>query len=193
MADTVYLKIDQNVEVMGPAVTIGDIGKVLCTNRNAEDKLKTIQIYKFCKDSPQKCVVSVLENIRKINEIYPSMQVENTGETDVLLELVQVNKYKEIVQFIKVVLVCLISFFGTSFTIIAFHNDVGITDVFSYLYENITGKVSRGCTILEVSYSIGLAVGMIVFFNHIGGRTVISNLEYASLLSIVPALSLKRG
>ena len=34
------------------------------------------------------------------------------------------------------------------------------------------GQPSNGYTLLEVSYSIGLAVGIIVFFNHIGGRRI---------------------
>lgn len=36
----------------------------------------------------------------------------------------------------------------------------------------ISGQASDGFTILEVTYSIGLAVGIIVFFNHIGGRRI---------------------
>ena len=36
----------------------------------------------------------------------------------------------------------------------------------------IAGEASDGFTILEVTYSIGLAIGIIVFFNHIGGRRI---------------------
>ena len=50
----------------------------------------------------------------------------------------------------------------------AFHNDIGINKVFVKVYEMISGQASDGFTILEVTYSIGLAVGIIVFFNHIG-------------------------
>ena len=70
----------------------------------------------------------------------------------------------------KALLICLICFFGTAFTIIAFHNDIGITAVFSRFYENVTGNATSGFSILEVSYTIGLALGMCIFFNHIGGR-----------------------
>lgn len=54
----------------------------------------------------------------------------------------------------------------------AFHNDIGINKVFVKVYEMISGQASDGFTILEVTYSIGLAVGIIVFFNHIGGRRI---------------------
>ncbi len=34
------------------------------------------------------------------------------------------------------------------------------------------GQPAPGYTILEFTYSIGLALGIIVFFNHIGGRRI---------------------
>ena len=47
-----------------------------------------------------------------------------------------------------------------------FNNDVSVTDVFSEIYRIIMGKESTGFTILEVSYSVGLALGIVGFFNH---------------------------
>jgi len=38
--------------------------------------------------------------------------------------------------------------------------------VFQKVYGLITGEKPQGFTILELSYSVGLAVGIIVFFNH---------------------------
>lgn len=63
-------------------------------------------------------------------------------------------------------------FFGTGFTIIAFHNDVGINEVFTEIYKIAMGREPGGLNVLEVAYSLGLALGIIVFFNHIGGRRI---------------------
>ena len=52
----------------------------------------------------------------------------------------------------------------------AFHNDISINKIFESVYELVMGYPSDGYSILEVSYSIGMAVGIIVFFNHVGGR-----------------------
>ena len=65
-----------------------------------------------------------------------------------------------------------LSFFGTAFTIMAFHNDVGIHDVFARLYEMTMGQKATGITTLEVAYSLGLAIGITLFFNHVGGRRI---------------------
>ena len=54
----------------------------------------------------------------------------------------------------------------------AFHNDISITDIFTQFYEIVTGQESNGFTILELAYSIGLAAGILVFYNHIGKRRI---------------------
>ncbi len=46
-ADTVYLKIEQNVLVREPSVTLKDIAKITSTNRLLVNKLKQIKIYTF--------------------------------------------------------------------------------------------------------------------------------------------------
>ena len=90
---------------------------------------------------------------------------------DTLIKLVKMEK-KGFLVWMKVVFVALISFFGTAFTIMAFHNDIGIHDVFNRIYEQVMGQTSNGFTTLEVTYSLGLAVGITLFFNHIGGRRI---------------------
>ena len=96
------------------------------------------------------------------------MQV--VGEPDVLVEWVSVDKHKGWQQWLKAAMVCLVSFFGTAFTIMAYHNDVGIHEVFTEVYRMVMNEEPQGLNVLEVSYSVGLAAGIIVFFNHVGGR-----------------------
>ena len=60
-----------------------------------------------------------------------------------------------------------IVFFGSAFTIITFHVDIGIQKTFVQFYEQLMGETKPALTELEISYSIGLAVGIIVFFNHL--------------------------
>ena len=48
--------------------------------------------------------------------------------------------------------------------------DVGVTKMFSQIYELVTGIKSDGFTVLEFTYSIGIAIGILTFFNHFGKR-----------------------
>lgn len=72
-------------------------------------------------------------------------------------------RWHRIWQVFKIVFVALLCFAGGAFSIMAFHNDISITDLFRQLYELVMGEKSSGCTILEMSYSIGLMVGIILF------------------------------
>ena len=56
--------------------------------------------------------------------------------------------------------------FGAAFAIMTFNNDANVLDVFRKIYEITTGQASDGTTPLEVGYSIGLPVGILLFFNH---------------------------
>jgi stage V sporulation protein AA len=63
-------------------------------------------------------------------------------------------------------------FFGASFTIMSFNNDIGITELFGRFYYQVMGTESSGMTELEVSYCIGISIGIIVFFNHFGRKKI---------------------
>jgi stage V sporulation protein AA len=54
----------------------------------------------------------------------------------------------------------------------AFNNDVTTTKLFGQVYTLLTGAQSDGFTVLEVSYSVGIGIGLLVFFNHFLGRNM---------------------
>ena len=53
-----------------------------------------------------------------------------------------------------------------------FNQDVSVMDVFGNLYNYVFGVMPEKPGILEATYSIGLALGIILFYNHIGGRRI---------------------
>ncbi|MDE5716797.1 MAG: stage V sporulation protein AA, partial [Lachnospiraceae bacterium] len=167
---TIYLKAEQNVEVQEPEVCVKDIGALTCAEPHVLAKAKSLKLWTFREGESKRQVISVLKVIEEIEKACPGVSVENLGETDVLVEWISVDRHKGAVQWCKLAFVSLVSFFGTAFTIMAFHNDIGINDVFSKLYEMVMGFRGDGYGILELAYSVGRAVRMIVFFNHIGGR-----------------------
>ncbi len=169
---TVYIKCDRNVEVQSPDVTIKDLGSLRCADKVVCAKLKSLKVHHFAKGGVKRCVLSILKVIELMEEACPGITVQVIGEADVLVEWVDVNRHKKWQQWPKVALVCLVSFFGTAFTIMAYHNDVGINEVFTEIYRISMGREPGGLNILEVAYSVGLAGGIIVFFNHIGGRRI---------------------
>ena len=173
MADTViYIKADQNAEVMEPQVCVKDIASVYCQDKNVCARIKALRVHQFCDKGRKREVISILKVIELIEKECPRALVESVGENATLIEWIKADRHKGLVQWIKLVFVAAVSFFGTAFTIMAFHNDISINKLFARIYEIVTGVSPDGYTILEIAYSVGLAAGIIVFFNHIGGRRI---------------------
>ena len=169
---TIYIKAEQNVEMQSEDVFVKDIAKLACSDEQILAKVKAIKLHHFKDGEPKRQVISLLRVIEEIDKACPGVDVQSIGEAAVMVELINVDKHKGPVQTAKLAFVALVSFFGTSFTIMAFHNDIGINEVFTKIYEMVMGRQGDGYGILELSYSVGLAIGIIVFFNHIGGRRI---------------------
>ena len=77
-------------------------------------------------------------------------------------------KQKLFWQWCKTMFVCMICFCGAAFAIMTFNNDVDIPALFEQIYTQVTGQPTTGNTVLEISYSIGIGLGILFFFNHFG-------------------------
>ena len=167
---TVYLKCERNVEVQAQDVFLSDIATLRCSDEVLSARLKALKVHHFKKDETKRCVISALKLVELMEKECRDISVQIVGEPDVLVEWISVNRHKGWQQWLKTAFVCVISFFGTAFTIMAYHNDVGINEVFTEVYKIVMNREPQGLNALEVSYSVGLAAGIIIFFNHIGGR-----------------------
>ena len=167
---TLYIKGDRNVEVTKPDVYLKDIVMMECPDKNMLPKLQTLKVLKIQDKKEQRYVVSVLKIIACIHEKYPQVEVRNLGETDIIITYEKQQTPSYVWHICKVVVVAAIIFFGSAFSIMAFNNDVGGTELFGQIYELVMGKKSDGFTVLEITYSIGLTLGILIFFNHFGKK-----------------------
>ena len=167
----VYIKASRSVEVLKTEVCLSDVASVFSADKAVQSKVKHIKLHHFKEGHDRRCIISIMEIIAMIQSQYPDVEVISVGEPDIIIKWVKPENAKPVL-ILKVVFVSLICFFGASFTIMAFHNDVGIIQVFSRIYELILGEEQKGFGILEIGYSIGLASGIIIFFNHIGKRRI---------------------
>lgn len=167
---TLYIKGDRNVEVTEQDVFLKDIVNMECSDKIILPKLQTVKILKIHGNREQRYVVSVLEIIACIHAAYPEVEVQNLGETDIIVTYENQKTPPYVWHILKVTAVAAIIFFGSAFSIMAFNNDVGETKLFGQIYELVMGKQSDGFTVLEVAYSIGLTFGILIFFNHFGKK-----------------------
>lgn len=165
-----YIKGDRDVEVTKPDVTLGDLLSMECTDKLMLAKIKTLKIIRFKKSGRQRCVVSVLKIIACIHEKFPEADVQNLGESDIIVTYEDQKTPAPAWHIIKTVFVAAVTFFGAAFSIMAFNNDVDVTKLFGQIYEFVTGQEAGGFTVLEIAYSMGVTAGILIFFNHFGKK-----------------------
>lgn len=165
-SDTVYLKVSQITEVYKPDVYIKDIAKVHCQNKAVEAKVKVIKVTSFKESIEATWIGSVVDLLKQVEDTGNNVQVNSIGEQDFVIHYAPNTVKPSLFQWSKTLVMAVVAFCGAAFAIMTFNNDANVTDVFGNIYYLVMGMESDGFTVLEISYSLGLALGILVFFNH---------------------------
>ena len=165
-----YIKGSRDVEVTKPDVTLGDLLSMESTDKLMLAKVRTLKIVRFKKSGRQRCVVSLLKIIACIHGEFPQADIQNLGETDIIVTYEDQKTPAFAWHIIKTVFVAAVTFFGAAFSIMAFNNDVDVTKLFGQIYELMTGQETNGYTVFEIAYSVGVTAGILIFFNHFGKK-----------------------
>ncbi len=174
---TLYIKIDRNTCVQTPKVLLSDIAKIECERQDILRKVKNIVVYNFETNKGKQnyhnaISMSILKVIEDIHKISAGSLVINEGESDFVIAYQGEQKQKKWLEKGKTIVLCVIVFFGSAFSINAFNNDVSIIKIFNQFYYQVMGTMQEGISELEVCYCIGLAIGITVFFNHVGEKKI---------------------
>ena len=118
-------------------------------------------------------LVSIIDIVKAITAALPGHSIINVGEIDTMVSAKARHPKKwAVAKWLKVALVSLILFTGATTAIMTFHTDSQMGTVFQRYYKIFFGEETEHPYIINVPYSIGLAVGIVVFFNHFTGRRI---------------------
>ena len=165
MSKTVYISLKENVIVSSKIVKVGDIAEIYCNDAKIAKKVTELEILQFNK-MPNRTVISVTEVIRVVEDFFKDIDIVNLDNTSVIVQYSIKKAQNRLLEICKVIMVCLIVFFGAGFAIMSFNEDVSTSSLFKNVYELFTGKESNGRTLIEASYSIGLGFGIIMLYGH---------------------------
>ena len=163
---TVYLNLSEITEVHSQDVYVKDVAKIYCSDTNIQNKCECVKVKHIKEDKDHRYVENALDVIEKLEALDTSIQVNNIGKVEYIIDYQTPKPPKYLWQWTKTIFVCVVCFFGAAFAIMTFNNDANVRDVFQELYRLVTGNEADGFTILDLTYSIGLALGIIIFFNH---------------------------
>lgn len=168
--DVVYLKFEAKIQTDQEKVYVSDVAEIVCRNDQKKEQIRNIAIHSF--GISDRDVVTALYIVNEIEKQVRDVVVVPLGAENVILERNKNKQPSRLFEIVKVIFVSMVCFFGTGFTIMAFHNDIGIRGVFEQISSLITGTEGLGVMILEISYAFGLTAGILLFFNHIGKRRI---------------------
>ena len=172
MNAVLYMQVDANIQIKHPHIYLQDIARLSCSDSKILNRLRVMPVVNLKPDAPGRYVMSVMDLVDKIQQKEPDLTVTPLGETDFILTYEKPGSQSLVFRWLKIALVCLITFFGAAFSIMTFNADVDVEKLFQQIYFQVTGQNSSGFTPLEIAYSAGLGLGILFFFNHFGHRKI---------------------
>lgn len=167
---SLYIKAESLVEVTEPKVNLGTLMQMECKDKQVLSQLKSSVLIRFQDQEYRRTVVSLLKIVEQIHEHFPDLQIVNLGAVDIVVAYEEQKTPGKVMHIVKAVVISTVAFVGSAYSIMAFSNDVDTLNIFDLVYQLIVGTSPTGVTVLEYSYSLGLIVGILVFFNHFGHK-----------------------
>ncbi|MCR2820291.1 stage V sporulation protein AA [Lederbergia panacisoli] len=164
MVNTIYIRMRSRVETKRfNKVTLSQTAQILAPDQYLPE-LADLIVYELKKDDNQLVVLDVMRVIKTISSHFPDCEVQTIGPTQTIIEIIREKKItsKPLFLFVWILL-----FTGSGLAILNFHEEVSMRVVHQKLYWIITGKENVKPLLMQIPYSFGIGMGMILFFNHI--------------------------
>lgn len=175
MNKKVYLVLEKAAKLSGTKedekinVRISDVCTVNCQDKQIQKRIEHIQVCTLdvCGKKHVRRLVALTELIELIEEEMSDIDINPVGENQVLVDY-EVNNQKPVLQWIMTAFMCVFSFIGSMYVIMAYNNDVGTIEIFEKIYNLLGISDYSRMNIMEIAYGAGLALGIIIFYNHFG-------------------------
>ncbi|OEH93588.1 stage V sporulation protein AA [Bacillus solimangrovi] len=164
MQKVCYLRLHQRVMTkQNQALRLSDVARI-SAEVEVKEIIKDIIVHQVSPQDKSIIIIEMIKIIDLIMEVDPEIDIQITGPNQVLVEVMVAKKNWSILSFSAV---WLLLFFGAGLAIMNFHEDVSMQGVHQKIYTLITGKEEKKPLLFQIPYSIGLGLGMVLFFNHL--------------------------
>lgn len=158
-----YLRLKKQVKIRkDESVTLAKVADFIAPP-GLEQQLERLVLIQPEYQDGNAVLIDMMLIVRKVRELRQDIQIEYFGQPHTLLGIEQSGR-----RFpgVFLLLACFLLFVGSGLAIMNFHADVSMKEVHQRLYELITGRKTTHPYILQITYSIGIGLGMLIFFNH---------------------------
>lgn len=167
----VFLKLKEKVMLKNTEpILLGNLADISAdgeTKRNLENLIYPINV-----KGKRNVLISAISIVSFIKQNVQNVDLMVMGETDVLINVVNEKINRDKYKTARVILVCFLLFIGSITAIINFHSDVDMKQAHKTVYKVVTGVETDKLLLLQIPYSLGIGVGMSVFFNHVFNKNI---------------------
>ncbi|MCM2980944.1 stage V sporulation protein AA [Niallia circulans] len=164
MAETIYIRMRHRIQKKSnERIFLKDLAQIIATDELLST-LKDVCLYHITEQDKNIIIIDSTLVIREIKKIHKEVEIQLIGPAQTIIEVVFKKRKVTLPLFI---LVWLLLFIGSGLTIMNFHEDVSMQSVHQRVYKMITGKEIEKPLIFQIPYSVGLGLGMVIFFNHV--------------------------
>ncbi|KKI93090.1 stage V sporulation protein AA [Bacillus sp. SA1-12] len=164
MEKTVYIRLRHRIQVHPNDVITIDKVALVVGDKELTEQLRELFIHKIKPSDKNMVVIDVMHVIKEIHKFDPHIDVQAIGSSQTVIEIVFEKKKLSPLLFCAV---WLLLFIGAGLAIMNFHEDVSMQQVHQRIHKIVTGKTNTQPLLLQIPYSIGLGLGMVLFFNHL--------------------------
>lgn len=170
MGENVYISFAKCTEIKNEKIRVSDVADVWCQNEKTLAQIKNTVIGNV--NNAKDCVYTytVISVIKQLEKKLPEITVNNLGDSEFLISYHYKKNPSIVWRIIKVIFISLIVFCGGAFAIMAYGNDIDIGKLFNFITDFFIGEEKGDSLVIEVAYSVGLSLGIILFFNNWGKR-----------------------
>ncbi|OEF97239.1 stage V sporulation protein AA [Vulcanibacillus modesticaldus] len=166
MGNSVYLRLRNRHYVrFNEQITLSNIAQIIAPE-SYETRIKNLVVYQVTEEDQHLIVIDLMRIINIIKKEFPELEVRGLGKPEIIVEILTSSMTKK-PNIYAVVFVWILLFIGSGLAILNFHHDVSMVEVHRRIYYLITGVEKAKPLILQIPYSIGIGIGMILFFNHV--------------------------
>lgn len=163
MENLIYVRMRHRVQVRpNQVVKMKDVAKILGPDSLVKE-LDETDLLTVTNEDNNIIIVDLIQMINEIRDQNEDVEIQAVGPAQTIIEVVYQKKK---VPWSLFVAVWLLLFIGAAITIMNFHVDVSMQTVHQNLFKIITGRRDSKPLLIQIPYSIGLGLGMILFFNH---------------------------
>ena len=146
---TLYIKASQSKQVTNKRIILSDVLDIISLDNDAVKRAGDIVLHTVKGDRNEKVIFSITKVINMIQKECPAFSIVNIGEPDFVVEYKIPVKPNPAWEYTKLAITC-----------------ISVGDVFDDFYKIVKGVDKNSGSILEISYSIGIPIGILCFYNH---------------------------